>query len=209
MIGGIVIGVLVVVALVLVFVLVNRRRQQQKPVEAHLAELDEKPDKEKINGNDDSAKPEEKESLLPPEVAEMEVVDHDDDEEGVDLRPKFASPIWIDEIQKNKIFNRQKSLLSEESIKDLASDNQQRLKEVEEEIPEIVLPATEQKPTSYAPSPPPQFEDVSDVDLESVDKSKPDPAAGHESGEESNTESDQGMSAAVEDVKPKIIETDI
>ena len=39
----------------------------------------------------------------------------------MDGRPKFAGPIWLEEIQRNKIFNRQKSLLSEDRLADLAS----------------------------------------------------------------------------------------
>ncbi len=39
-------------------------------------------------------------------------------------RPKFASPIWLEEIHSNKIFNRQKSLLSEDKLKELAAAKQ-------------------------------------------------------------------------------------
>ena len=42
-------------------------------------------------------------------------------EDDEDTGPKFASPIWLEEIQRNKIFNRQKSLLSEDRLADLAS----------------------------------------------------------------------------------------
>ena len=36
--------------------------------------------------------------------------------------PKFAAPIWMEEIQKNKIFNRQKRLLSEDKLRDLSDE---------------------------------------------------------------------------------------
>ena len=74
------------------------------------------------------ASSEEKEKLLAADRADVADKageadgEKDEEEEEADLRPKFASPIWIDEIQKNKIFNRQKSLLSEESFKDLAAN---------------------------------------------------------------------------------------
>ena len=42
------------------------------------------------------------------------------EEEYDEDKPKFTSPIWLEEIQKNKIFNRQKSLLSEDRLADLA-----------------------------------------------------------------------------------------
>ena len=45
----------------------------------------------------------------------------DEDDEDEDKGPKFASPIWLEEIQRNKIFNRQKSLLSQDRLADLAS----------------------------------------------------------------------------------------
>jgi hypothetical protein len=121
MIGGIVIGLLAVVALVLAFVLVGRRRQLQKPVDPAAA-TDHDDKLEKTSTTLVAAAPaEEKEALLAVPEKDGDAADHDGDVDSVDLRPKFASPIWIDEIQKNKIFNRQKSLLSEESIKDLSN----------------------------------------------------------------------------------------
>ena len=41
--------------------------------------------------------------------------DEDDDD-----KPKFSSPIWLEDLHKNKIFNRQKSLLSREGLKEIA-----------------------------------------------------------------------------------------
>jgi hypothetical protein len=41
------------------------------------------------------------------------------DEEDDD-KPKFSSPIWLEDLHKNKIFNRQKSLLSQEGLKEIA-----------------------------------------------------------------------------------------
>ena len=87
MIGGIVIGILVVIALVLIFALFNRRRQSQKPVDPTATE--DKPE---------TAAPEEKEALLADVEKDVEK-SLPDEADDVDLRPKFASPIWIDEIQ--------------------------------------------------------------------------------------------------------------
>ena len=211
MIGGIVIGVLVVVALVLIFVLFNRRRQLQKPVDSTTPE--EKPEKTTTTVTSTSAETgpaEEKEALLA--VEEKDVVGEPsvpDEIEEVDIRPKFASPIWIDEIQKNKIFNRQKSLLSEESIKDLS--NESHLKQVDEE------PASE---SAFTPPPPPP-ELPTEVD-ENVVASEPTEETPEP--ENSNTESDEDRDINgsvqpepehVQDetiespTKSKIVETDI
>ena len=131
---------------------------------------------------------EEKEALLA--VAEKDVEKepvHDgnhvvDDDEEVELRPKFASPIWIDEIQKNKIFNRQKSLLSEESFKDLS--NETHLKPVDEE-----------QPTTESVSANPETDISASEQQHQTD----------EAVENSNTESDEDRDAN----KPVEAETDI
>ena len=201
MIGGIVIGVLVVIALVLSFALFNRRRQVQKPVDATSPEVD-KPEKTTTTSTSAEGAPmEEKEALLA--VAEKDVEKepvHDgnhvvDDDEEVELRPKFASPIWIDEIQKNKIFNRQKSLLSEESFKDLS--NETHLKPVDEE-----------QPTTESVSANPETDISASEQQHQTD----------EAVENSNTESDEDRDAnkpveaeqSVEEVPPQqLIETDI
>ena len=66
---------------------------------------------------------ESKMALLPtpgiePSVNNLEDSDEDED----DGKPRFASPIWLQEIHSNKIFNRQKSLLSEDKLKQLAEE---------------------------------------------------------------------------------------
>jgi hypothetical protein len=48
-----------------------------------------------------------------------EEVDIEDDDSS---RPRFSSPIWLQEIHSNKIFNRQKSLLSEDKLKNLVEE---------------------------------------------------------------------------------------
>ena len=224
MIGGIVVGILVVVAVILLFILVSRRRQQDKPLDAAKnADLDEKIEK---GDNAAPATTEEKEALLPLEVAVTVATSEDDenrsvvDDEDVELRPKFASPIWIEEIQKNKIFNRQKSLLSEESIKDLAN-GQPHLAEVEEEtVPEplpVPLPETGRLSTD-GPTPPPPF-------LPEDDELQPPAVVEEDTTENPKSESDEDRfvpqkqqqpqlnaddkAIDVKVVKPKVFETDI
>ena len=207
MIGGIVIGVLVVVALVLIFALFNRRRQLQKPVDP--IEPEEKPEKTTTvtSTSAETGPAEEKEALLAVEENDVPAEPNaPDNVDEVDLRPKFASPIWIDEIQKNKIFNRQKSLLSEESIKDLS--NEPHLNQVEEE------PAAE---SAFTPPPPLPAEVNGDDVASEPTEEVPEP-------ENSNTESDEDRDVIgpvepepeqVRDetvgspVKPKVVETDI
>jgi len=62
--------------------------------------------------------------------------DENPDFEDTDLRPKFMSPIYIEEIQKNKIFNRQKSLLSEESfpVHNHGNNQLENVQETEEKV---------------------------------------------------------------------------
>jgi hypothetical protein len=94
-----VIGILVVIALVLIFALFNRRRQSQKPVDP--TATDDKPEKPTTTMTSTSAEtaaPEEKEALLADVEKDVEK-SLPDEADDVDLRPKFASPIWIDEIQ--------------------------------------------------------------------------------------------------------------
>jgi hypothetical protein len=99
MIGGIVIGILVVIALVLIFALFNRRRQSQKPVDPTATEdKPEKPTTTMTSTSAETAPPEEKEALLADVEKDVEK-SLPDEADDVDLRPKFASPIWIDEIQ--------------------------------------------------------------------------------------------------------------
>ena len=54
---------------------------------------------------------EEKDSLLMPETPEEE------EEHLVEAsKPRFSSPIWLDEIHNNKIFNKQRSIINTENL---------------------------------------------------------------------------------------------
>ena len=120
LIGGVVAGIVVITALILLFICVMKRGrkeegQGQQPavvcVEAPKEEAEEKESPKK-------EVPEESDLLLGPEDAAANV----DEDEG----PRFVSPVWLEEIQKNRIFNKQKSLLSEEGLKDIAEGKKEQ-----------------------------------------------------------------------------------
>ena len=125
-IGGVISGILAIVAIILL-ILFLKQRQKQSDVET--ADLHHKKDiqEEKIPLEDSQAQ---KVSLLPSSnaanntTATSEAATQDQFEEDEDeSRPKFASPIWLEEIHNNKIFNRQKSLLSEDKLKEIAEQD--------------------------------------------------------------------------------------
>ena len=62
---------------------------------------------------------EERKSLLTPLEGKEEVVGEekeDEDEGGLveAQKPRFNSPVWLEDIHSNKLFNKQKSILTEE-----------------------------------------------------------------------------------------------
>ena len=62
---------------------------------------------------------EERKSLLTPLVGKEEVGEgekEDEDEGGLveAQKPRFNSPVWLEDIHSNKLFNKQKSILTEE-----------------------------------------------------------------------------------------------
>ena len=60
---------------------------------------------------------EERKSLLTPLEGKEEVVEKEDEDEGglVEAqKPRFNSPVWLEDIHSNKLFNKQKSILTEE-----------------------------------------------------------------------------------------------
>ena len=71
-------------------------------------------DADKDSGNNSGEgleESEEKDSLLMPETPEEEP------EHLVEAsKPKFSSPIWLDEIHNNKIFNKQRSIINTENL---------------------------------------------------------------------------------------------
>jgi len=115
------VGVLVIVLLfIVVYLCCRRKRSKKEKIEAKEAELDQEKmdiltekDADVDSGNnsgDSLEESEEKDSLLSPETPEEE---HEILVEA--SKPKFSSPIWLDEIQNNKIFNKQKSINTEET----------------------------------------------------------------------------------------------
>ena len=88
----------------------------------------------------------------------------DEDDEDDDKGPKFASPIWLEEIQRNKIFNRQKSLLSEDRLADLASAIPN------EEISET--DTTGELPTSRSPLPDKYSQGRSPIPMEEIPETR-------------------------------------
>ena len=61
---------------------------------------------------------EERKSLLTPLVGKEEVgEDEKEEDEGALVeaqKPRFNSPVWLEDIHSNKLFNKQKSILTEE-----------------------------------------------------------------------------------------------
>ena len=116
---GLVVGVavLVLILLVVVIILCCKRKQTRAKAVNDVKDDTEKldiladKDEDKDSGNDSDeiqTSPEpERESLIQPE--EMHHVIEA-------AKPKFSSPVWLDEIQQNKIFNKQKSINKEEEL---------------------------------------------------------------------------------------------
>lgn len=119
LIGGIVGGIVLILVIVFVFLILARRRRRPK-TETVLEVQSVQVENDVEKGNDD---PKESDSLLLGEEAE--------NEDEVEMRPKFSAPIWLEEIQQNRIFNKQKSLLSEEGLKDLVENKAEKV-EVDE-----------------------------------------------------------------------------
>jgi len=115
------VGVLVIVLLlIVVYLCCKRKRSKKERVKTKEAELGQdkldivtEKDEDKDSGNNSGhslEESEEKESLLTPDTPEEEP------EHLVEAsKPKFSSPIWLDEIQNNKIFNKQRSINTEET----------------------------------------------------------------------------------------------
>ena len=78
----------------------------QVPAQVESAAVTPKPSP-RVNGKKEA---QESDSLLA-----VPASDEDDDD-----KPKFSTPIWLEDLHKNKIFNRQKSLLSQEGLKEIA-----------------------------------------------------------------------------------------
>ena len=119
--AGLVIGValLVLVLLVVVIVLCCKKHRRKKKTSSSSGDATEKQEilPEKIenadSGNDSST------SLESPKSPERQsLLEEDKNVENLTSlieasKPKFSSPVWLDEIQNNKIFNKQRSINTE------------------------------------------------------------------------------------------------
>ena len=94
------------------------RKKREKSKEAEIyeekVEIVTEKDADKDSGNNSGEgleESEEKDSLLMPETQEEEP------QHLVEAsKPKFSSPIWLDEIHNNKIFNKQRSIINTENL---------------------------------------------------------------------------------------------
>merc|ERR1711953_1049373 len=121
MLIGLVIGVtlLIIVLLIVVIVLCCKKQRRRKKTSSNSPEATEKQEilPEKIenadSGNDSST------SLESPKSPERQsLLEEDKNVENLTSlieasKPKFSSPVWLDEIQNNKIFNKQRSINTE------------------------------------------------------------------------------------------------
>jgi hypothetical protein len=117
---GLVVGVCVLF-IVLFFIVMYLCCKRKKKVKSKEKEIDEEKveivtekDADKDSGNnsgDGLEESEEKDSLLMPETPEEEP------EHLVEAsKPRFSSPIWLDEIHNNKIFNKQRSIINTDNL---------------------------------------------------------------------------------------------
>jgi hypothetical protein len=171
-IGGVISGILAIVAIILLILFLRQRKKlphnsevidHQPPTTATMVqETKNLPEKEKIPL-------EERVSLLT--ASEVGAEDEDDGEEE-DQRPKIAKPIWLEEIQANKIFNRQKSLLSEDRLNDIAEGNATKIqkKGVAVEVEDEPLPP----PPPLPEEPEEEFQDLPEVQVNGLDHSSQD-----------------------------------
>ena len=109
------VGVLVLILLITVIILCCRKKKAKAKVVTEVKDDPEKhdimvtKDEDKDSGNNSSdslpGQDPERQSLIQPEP---------DNHQIEAAKPKFSSPVWLDEIQNNKIFNKQKSINTEE-----------------------------------------------------------------------------------------------
>ena len=131
-IGGVISGILAIVAIILLILFLKQRQKHHDVENANQNKKEIQEEKIPLaNGGEDSQAAQ-KVALLPAASKSTSVeagtgedtfvlgeeVDIEDDSS----RPRFSSPIWLQEIHSNKIFNRQKSLLSEDKLKNLVEE---------------------------------------------------------------------------------------
>lgn len=108
-----------------------------------------------------------------------DLLEHDGENEGDEEKHKFVSPAWLEEIQQNRMFNRQKSLLSEDDLTELTDSKK---------------PHGRKK--APAPKPPAQPQQQSELPLEET------PKESSKTESEEEYKEDNGAKAEVEDAAP-------
>jgi len=116
---GLVVGVavLVLILLVVVIILCCKRKQTRAKAVNDVKDDTEKLDilaekeEDKDSGNDSD------EVQTSPEPERESLIQSEEMHHIIEAsKPKFSSPVWLDEIQNNKIFNKQKSINKEEEL---------------------------------------------------------------------------------------------
>jgi len=116
---GLVVGVavLVLILLVVVTILCCKRKQTRAKAVNDVKDDTEKLDilaekeEDKDSGNDSD------EVQTSPEPERESLIQSEEMHHIIEAsKPKFSSPVWLDEIQNNKIFNKQKSINKEEEL---------------------------------------------------------------------------------------------
>ena len=164
-VAGLVIGVtlLTIVLLIVVIVLCCKKHRRRKKTSSNSPEATEKQEilPEKIenvdSGNNSSS------SLGSPKSPERQSLLEDDKNlENLNSlieasKPKFSSPVWLDEIQNNKIFNKQRSINTE--VETQRSSRPFPVRSISEIIDSDSEPELEADSPSNPPVPPVVIED--------------------------------------------------
>jgi len=116
-------GVLLLLLLTLLLICCRRRQEKEREKvkkEEKEVETNGQVDTDSGNNTAESCSDcEERKSLLTPLEGKGEEEKEEEDEEGglVEAhKPRFNSPVWLEDIHSNKLFNKQKSILTEEAL---------------------------------------------------------------------------------------------
>ena len=114
-------GVLLLLLLTLLLICCRRRQEKEREkVKKEEKEVETTGQVDTDSGNNTAescSDCEERKSLLTPLEGKGEEEKEEEDEEGglVEAqKPRFNSPVWLEDIHSNKLFNKQKSILTEE-----------------------------------------------------------------------------------------------
>ena len=189
LIGGAIAGVVIITISILLFICAIRKKRktreegdylQAAPIPSPQKEIVVEPERPPLSQNEVIAVP----------IPDKDSIDSDPKEsdslldEPEDDKPKFSSPIWLEEIHRNKIFNKQKSLLSDEKLKEIADGTREPPIDEGTDADCEMTPPPPPEFSSPSPAPPAEAADSparTAVDLNSEDEIK----------ESSRTESDE------------------